>query len=71
MDGHVNTIVIDFLNDSDCYCVIYLLHLPLKLLFELHRKDMKIRNDLYLQCHHYKNTSQRGINEVMMPFLTS
>ena len=25
------------LNDSDCYCVIYLLHLP-----ALHRKDIKI-----------------------------
>ena len=66
MDGHINTIAIDFLNYSDCYCVIDFLHQPLKLLFELHRKDMKIRNANITTTH-----LRRGINEVMTPFVTS
>ena len=71
MDVHINTISIDFPNSSGYSFVICLLHLPLGLLWELHSQDMKIRNDLYLQCLDYNDISQKGISEVMTKFVTS
>ena len=60
MDVHINTISIDFLNNSGCFFVKCLLHLPLGLLSELHNLDMKIRNDSYLRCPDYNDISQKG-----------
>ena len=60
MDVHINTISIDFLNNSGCFFVICLLHLPLGLLWEFYSQDMKIRNDSYLQCLDDNDISQKG-----------
>ena len=60
MDVHIDTIAIDFLNNSGCFFVICLIHLPLGLLWELHSQDMKIRSVLYLRCLDYNDISQKG-----------
>ena len=59
MDVHIDTIAIDFLNNSGFF-VICLIHFPLGLLWELHSQDMKIRIVLYLRCLDYNNISQKG-----------
>ena len=60
MDVHIDTIAIDFLNNSGCFFVICLIQLPLGLLWELHSQDMKIRSVLYFRCLDYNDISQKG-----------
>ena len=39
--AHIDTGVIDFLNDSDCIFVEFVLHCSLRLLFEQRKKETK------------------------------
>ena len=58
--GHIDTGVIDFLNDSGCIFVEFVLHCSLRLLFEQQKTGTKIRNDWYLQYHECKDIYQKG-----------
>ena len=58
--AHIDTGVIDFLNDSGCIFVEFVLHCSLKLLFEQQKTDTKIRNGWYLQYHECKDIYQKG-----------
>ena len=59
--GHrISTGVIGYPNDLDYIYVKFVLHCQIMLLFEERKKDTKIRNDLYLQCHDCKDIYQKG-----------
>ena len=63
MDVHIDTIAIYFLNNSGCFFVICSLHLLLRLLWELHSRDMRIRNDSYLRCLDYNYIFRKGYQQ--------
>ena len=57
--SHISTIANYFLNDSDCFFEEPQSHTLLRLLFELRKMDMNIRNGLYIRCPDYNGRYQK------------
>jgi hypothetical protein len=51
---HINTVMIDFLNDLSWLCKISFTVKSQGLRFGWHNKGMEVRSDLYLRCVSYK-----------------
>ena len=63
IDDRISTIAIGFLKHLSCYFEEFRLYYSLRLLFQLHKNNMKVRNNLYLQYLDYNDRYQKGYQE--------